>query len=250
MKEQIKQITNTKQFHICMLLLIIFTILFVLGLKILEYNTEGDNNPPFEITKISIISSVEGYDVKDNKNKWNLDVNQNNDIYIYIDKNKEYTKTETIKNVKISNFNIIQEPKKGKLILLKPDSKLEKVIFKNEKENEIEQIEYAGATESNIKNMKISNQGGLAAFRYSIQNLGNYKSNKDKEIDHSELLKKIKFNNEDLKFKVQFNIKIELDSKKKYTANAELELPIGDVVNDGTQSLENINLENIKLKRD
>ena len=238
MKEEIKRFISTKQFHICMLAFFIFIIIFILGVQILKYNMEGDKNAPFKITKITAISSVEGYDVKDKKNKWNLDVNQNNDIYLYISKNDNYEKTETIKKVTINNFNISKQPKVGTLKLIKPDSKSKNIIFTNTKTNEVEQIEYTGAMESNIKSMTISNQGGLVVFRYSLQDIGNYTSNKDKKIKHEELLKKLKINNEDLKFKVSFDITIDLDSKKQYITNTELELPIGDVVNDGTQNSE------------
>ena len=38
---------------------------------------------PFKITKISIIESVEGMETEGANEKWNFNVNQNNDIYIY-----------------------------------------------------------------------------------------------------------------------------------------------------------------------
>ena len=74
-------------------------------------------------------------------------------------------------------------------------------------------------------------------------------SNDDEEINHSELLKKLNINNEDLKLKASFDIYITLNSGKTYKSNIELELPINDVVNDGTQSMEYTNLENIVFKR-
>ena len=46
----------------------------------------------------------------------------------------------------------------------------EKVMFKNTNENETEEIVYTGEMESNIKQQKISNQGGIIAFRYAINN--------------------------------------------------------------------------------
>ena len=215
----------------------------------LQYNVEGDEHIPFEISKISIISSVEGYDVEDVENKWNLEVNQNNDIYMYINKNEEYDKTETIKSVLLENFSIVSAPKVGELKLLKPDSNIESVIFKNSTENEVDKIEFAGSTDSSIKEQKISNQGGLVVFRYAIKNIGNYISNEAEEITHSELLKDLGINYGDLKFKVSFDIKISLDSKKEYDAKCELELPIGNVVDEGTQSIENIDVTAIKFKR-
>ena len=97
--------------------------------------------------------------------------------------------------------------------------------------------------------MKISNQGGLVVFRYAINNLGNYISNDDEQINHSELLKKLNVNNDDLKFKVSFDIYITLNGGKVYKSNIDLELPVNDVVNQGIQSMEYTNLENIVFKR-
>lgn len=249
MKEKIKQIINTKQFHVCMVALIMFVILFIAGLVTLKYSVEGEGNLPFYISKISIISNIEGDDKEDNTNKWNLQVNQNNDIYIYIKKNSEYKDTEIIKSVKLDNFNIEQSSKVGKIKLLKPDSNADSVIFKNSEENEVDKIEYTGDIDSSIKEQKISNQGGLVVFRYAINNIGNYVSNDDNEINHSELLKKLGINNDDLKFKVTFDIYITLNSGKTYKSNISLELPVNDVVNEGTQSTEVTDLENIVFKR-
>ena len=71
----------------CMVMSIILLIIFVVALISLKYNVEGEGNPPFTLSKISIISDVEGTDAEDEQNKWNLAVNQNNDIYLYIKKN-------------------------------------------------------------------------------------------------------------------------------------------------------------------
>ncbi len=249
MKEKLQQIINTKQFHIIMVLFIIFAILFVVGVISLKYNVEGEGNLPFYVSKISIISNVEGTDVEDNTNKWNLQVNQNNDIYLYIKKNNDYKDTEIIESVKLNNFNIEQNSKIGEIKLLKPDSNVDSVIFKNTSENEVDSIEYIGDMDSSIKEMKISNQGGLVVFRYAINNLGNYVSNDDEQINHSELLKKLNVNNDDLKFNVSFDIYITLNGGKVYKSNIDLELPVNDVVNQGTQSIEYTDLENIVFKR-
>lgn len=249
LKEEIKKFINTKQFHICMVALIVFAILFVVGVVSLKYNVEGEGNLPFYVSKISIISNVEGNDVEDSTNKWNLQVNQNNDIYLYIKKNDDYKDTEIIESVKLNNFNIEQNSKIGEIKLLKPDSNIESVIFKNTTEKEVNEIEYIGDMNSNIKEMKISNQGGLVVFRYAINNIGNYISNDDEEINHSELLKKLNVNDDDLKFKVTFDICITLNSGKAYKSNISLELPVNDVVNQGTQSTELTDLKNIVFKR-
>ena len=82
MKEKLRMLSNTREFHICMLIVIIIAILFTAGIIVLKYHVEGEGNLPFELSKISIISNVEGNDNEDPNSKWNLTVNQNNDIYI------------------------------------------------------------------------------------------------------------------------------------------------------------------------
>ena len=249
MKEKLKLIINTKQFHVCVVATIIIFILFVVGVVSLKYNVEGEENPPFSLSKVSIISNIEGNDVEDAQNKWNLKANQNNDIYLYIKKNENYKYTETISSVVLNNFKVEEQPKIGNLVLLKPDANLDSVIFRNNDDNKVDSIEYAGDTDSSIKEMKISNQGGIVVFRYAISDIGNYISNDDEQINHSELLKKLSVNNDDLKFRILFDIVINLDSKKSYKATMSLDLPIGNVVDDGMQSTENSNLENIIFKR-
>ena len=91
-----------------MVIFIIVIILFIAGVISLKYNVEGEANLPFELSKISIISSVEGTDNEDAQNKWNLTVNQNNDIYLYIKKNDNYKNTEIIQSIVLDNFNIQQ----------------------------------------------------------------------------------------------------------------------------------------------
>ena len=249
MKEKIKLVMNTRQFHMCVVATIIIFILFVVGVVSLKYNVEGEGNPPFSLSKISIISNIEGTDVEDSQNKWNLKADQNNDIYLYIKKNENYKYTETISSVLLNNFKVEEQPKIGNLQLFKPDSNLDSVIFKNNDDNKADSIEYTGDTDSSIKEMKISNQGGLIVFRYAVSDIGNYISNDDEQINHSELLKKLSVNNDDLKFKISFDITINLDSKKSYKANMSLDLPIGNVVDDGMQSTENNDLDSIVFKR-
>ncbi len=249
MGDKIKRIVNTAQFNMFMVAFIVITILFFVGLVVLKYNVEGETNLPFYLSKISVISNIEGTDIEDNSNRWSLSVNQNNDIYLYIKKNDNYKNSEIIESIKLDNFNIVQGPKIGEIKLLKPDSNVESVIFKNIVENEVDKIEYLGGMESSIKDMKISNQGGLVTFRYAVNNIGNYVSNDDEEINHSQLLKKLSINNDDLKFRVSFDICINLNSNKAYKSSINLEFPVNDIVNNGTQSVEYTDLKDIIFKR-
>ena len=141
LKERIRQITKTKQFHMCMVMSIILLIILFVALVSLKYYVEGEGNPPFTLSKISIISNIEGTDIDDEQNKWNLKVNQNNDIYMYIKKNSDYKYTETISSVVLDNFKINQESKVGKIKLFKPDANVDSVIFNDSSEIEVDKIE-------------------------------------------------------------------------------------------------------------
>lgn len=248
MKEKIKYIMGKKSFHICMIIVIISVILFVLGLIVLRYSVEGETNMPFELTKITLISSSEGIDKDSGENKWAFDINQNNDIYLYIQKNENYSKQEAIKSIVIDNIQVQKEKEKGTVSFYKPSSSDSGRTFINSQENIVQTIEYTGAMESDIKNLKISNQGGLIVFRYANDKISEYISNED-EINHSELLKKASITEEDLKANITFDLTIKIESGKEYKANIALNMPVQGVIEQGTVSSEIIDLKDVIFKR-
>lgn len=248
MKETLKQLVNKRYFHLSIILIIIVTLLFILGLTVLRYNVEGETNMPFNLSKISIISSTEGKDIDGGANKWAFDINQNNDIFLYIEKNNGYTGNEVIKTININNIQINKKVEKGEKVIYKPEIDPVKVMFSNVEANKVDSIEYVGAMESNIKNMQISNQGGIIAFRYANDKIAQYISNDD-EINHNNLLQKAGITEEDLQAQLNFDMIIKLESGKKYLANIYLDVPISNIVEKGTTSFENTNLDNFIFKR-
>ena len=239
---------DKKIFHIIMIIVIIFVILCIAGILILRYQVEGETNMPFEISKIYIVESVEGIENQGTPEKWNLNVNQNNDIYIYIEKNSNYRKTEIIEEVQIKNIITNKQNEKGKLNLYKPVLD-EKRMFINSPENEITEITYKGDLKTNIQEQKISNQGGKIAFRYGINNISQYISETDEQIDHSQLLKLTNLTQEDLKTNITFDIIIKLTSGKKYQATINLDVPADEIIEKGTVGKEITELEDIVFKR-
>lgn len=239
---------DRKIFHIIIIIIIISALLFTAGIMILRYQVEGESNMPFKITKISIVESVEGTEVEGATEKWKLNVNENNDIYIYIEKNSNYGKTEIIEEVEINNIIINKQNEKGEIKLYKPVVD-EKRMFINSAENEISNIVYKGELESNIKEQKISNQGGIVAFRYGINNLSQYVSDSDEQIDHSKLLQLTNIVKEDIETKLTFDIIIKLTSGKKYQATIDLNIPLDDIIEEGTLGRDIKELDNIIFKR-
>lgn len=248
MKEKLKYLMNKKAFHISMLIVIVAIILFVLGIIVLQYNIEGETNMPFVLNKIAIISSVEGTDKEAGENRWAFDISQNNDINLYIEKNKNYDKQEAIKSILIDNIEIQRNSEKGKINFYRPNTTESGVYFKNVEENLVQTIEYKGAMKTDLKKLEISNQGGLIMFRVANDKVAEYFSNED-EINHNELLKKANITVEDLKSKVSMDITIKIESGKEYKANIEFDLPVEGVIENGTSSQEIIDTSNIIFKR-
>ncbi len=125
---------------------------------------------PFELSQIIVVSTGEGIET-DGENIWNLELMQNNDIYIHIGKNKDYRKTELIKSIEVNNFTVEERPSKGEIILYKP-SNSESKIYENKEEYKIsDKLIYTGEEKNNLKELNIANQGGIIAFRCSNERL-------------------------------------------------------------------------------
>ena len=225
-----------KALHISIIVLIIVAIGFTAIMLILRYDEKGEENMPFDISKISIISSINSQDNEDKKNIWNKSVGQDNDIYIYIEKNNNYPKTETIEKIVLNNFKINQKPEKGEITIFKPSND-EKELFENEDKYKSEEIVFTGEQLTKIKELKISNQGGIVAFRLANQKLGNYVSN-EKEIDYNNLLKKINISENEINIKFSFDTSIVLSENKQFKATIDLDLPVEGVVENGKSSKE------------
>lgn len=243
----LRNLTKTKSFHICMIIVIIVVILFIVGMLVLRYNVEGETNMPFNLSKIAIISTQQGIDNGETNTRWSFDIQQANDIYLYIDKNDAYDKTEIIRSVRVDSFQI-ESNNNENIKLYKPNTREENIIFKYDDEDIIQSLEYTGDVESDLKNLKVANQGGIIAFRCSNNNVAKYQSDEE-EINHSELLKKAGVTAEELKINLAFNLTIVLESGKEYQAEIKTELPTGDVIEEGNTSTEITNLDDVIFKR-
>ena len=250
MKEEFEQLFNKKGFHIGILTLIIFLVIIFAGFISLKYQVEGEKNTPFIISKVLVISSAEGKDreQKNEEMKWNFDINQNNDIYVYIDKNGKNGKSDSISEVNIKNLEIKKENNKGKVKFYKPDITNNEVIFSNKNEFETNDFIYLAEEKTDMKNMKISNQGGIVVFRCANNSISEYMGNEE-EINHDLLLKKSNVNKEEIRFNIKFNLIIKLDSGKNYETTISLDLPTDNIIEEGTTSKEYSESEGFVLKR-
>ncbi len=99
-----------KVIHFFIIVFVISLIIMIVCLLMLKYSVEGENNMPFELSQLVVVSTAEGIE-KTGESTWNFDLVQNNDIYIYLSKNKNYKETEVIKSISINNFKIDEQPK-------------------------------------------------------------------------------------------------------------------------------------------
>lgn len=243
--EKIKQTIK-----LCVAIAIVVIILTVVGIIMMKYEVEGDKNMPFNLSKIVIVSTAEGVETKGDS-KWNFNIYQNNDLYFYIDKNTHYQGNDTyIEKVRIENVQMIQTPKVGEIKAYMPNS-TEGRIYSYDKAYIIgEKLEYKGGAKSNPQVLEIGSQGGSMLVRFSNTNMGTYSSDEDKEIIHDgTLLNKLKLTKEDIAFKVSFDFVIQIKNHD-YRANIQMDLPSGDILEKGTESIEKNDMSDIIFKRD
>lgn len=235
---------------LCVAVTVFAIIILLVATIMIRYQVEGDKNMPFNLSKIIIISTAEGTE-SEGKKKWNFDVYQNNDVYIYIDKNEQYNGEErTIKSVKMENINITKAPIKGEVKAYMPNS-VDGRLFSYEDTYLVDgKLEYKGAKESNSKTLEIGVNGGNLLIRFSNTGLGQYSSDSDKEIIHDgTLLNKIKVTDEETKFDVSFDLVITVENCS-YRANVTMQMPCGDITKEGTCSLEQTDFSDLVFKRE
>ena len=108
------------------LFFILVLAIALIGLIILKYYVEGEQNMPFDLSEILVVSTAEGNQKEETgDNNWNVDIYQTNDVYLNIKKNKNYKDTEIIKNIEIKNINIDEKPSIGKIELYVPSNENE-----------------------------------------------------------------------------------------------------------------------------
>lgn len=220
----------------------------IAGIFMLKYEVEGEKNLPFEIKKIMVISTAEGVQEENTEQKWSFNIDQNNDLYIRIDKNDNNKKNEVIKNIVIDNFRVVKKPEKGNIEIYRP---AEEGLYKKENQYLVtERLQYLGAKETNLSKLEIANQGGMLLFRYSNENIGKYESNEDTQIVHDgTLIGKTDISLEQIQSAVSFDIVIETVKKIKYKATINLDLPVGDILKDGVSVFEKEDMSDIIFKR-
>ena len=96
----------------------------------------------------------------------------------------------------------------------------------------------------------MNNTGGVIGFRVVTKNLGEYKSNEDTEIRYDgSLLNKVGSTIDEVKSNISFDIIITTTDKVSYKTTVSLDLPVGDITQDGSSNIVIDNLEDLVFKR-
>ena len=233
-----------KRIFITIILIIITLAIF----SVIKYQVEGEQTLIYDVEKVLVTSTVEGDMIDGTENLWAIDVSQANDIFIYI-KQKEETEL-AISNIIIDKFKVNTNPQKGNIKILRPTGEL-KTLYKYSEQNYIDSnIEYIGGEIDDLKTLQINNSGGILGFRVKLENLGEYISNEDTEIVYDgTLLNKVGVTLEEIKTNISFDLTIKTSDNISYKTTISLDLPVGNIVEEGKSSIEINELNKLVFKR-
>jgi len=152
-----------------------------------------------------------------------------------------------MKRVTINNIQITETNRAGEIALYRP-SKGTNLFDYQEPYLIKDTMEYLGGPETDIKSdvLTISNQGGILEFSVAQHKLGEieYKENEQIAIDGT-LLNRLGLKQEDVAFKLTFDLIIELDSNVKYKCVVTMDLPKGNIAEDGIEIYEQSNFKSV-----
>lgn len=233
----------------CLFITFLIVIFMVVISIMLKYDVEGEKELPFSISKILIVSTVDGKLNEDKENIWNIGVTQVNDLYMYIDKSM-IEDTQTIKEIRIENFKVNKAPTKGNIKVLRPTGEIANLYTHSEQDYLNDKIVYTGGVIDDLKSLEISNNGGILGFRVAIENLGNYVSNEDEEITYDgKLLSNLGVTIPEIAFNMSFDVIITTSDNINFKGTINLNMPIETVIEEGSSSKEITDFSSVVFKR-
>lgn len=234
----------------CLFLTFLIITLTVVIAIVAKYNVEGEKSLPYSLEKILIVSRVDTINNEDPNNLWNISLTENNNIFVYINKN---TDTEdTIKEITLINFKLYNSENKN-IKIYRPTGDLKgNDLYKYSEQDYLNSnITYTGNTVDTLKNLEIANTGGMLGFRVSLENIGNYISNNHEEtiVYDGNLITKAGLTKKDISFKVSFDLIITLNSNISYKGTITLDLPNEDILTNPESYLEITDFSDVVFKR-
>lgn len=235
--------------HLSIIIFIVVILIVIAASLMFKYQVEGERNLPFKLSAINIISTAESDLSQDEDEEWHARILQKNDVFFVIEKNSDYKKEDAIKKVCFENFNIIKTNENMIVEIYRPTTSASTYNYSDEYKLE-DSLEYVGGQETNTELLQINNQGGLIGFSVTVDNLGEYIFDENEKVpSDGTLLAKAGINTEDIKFQISFDLIIETDSGNRFKANIILDMPTGDITEEGVGTLEDTDLNNIIFKR-
>lgn len=236
--------------HLYILIWILILLIIISAFTMVRYFAKGENIVPFKISKILTVSTAQTKNLDLENNTYTADIMEINNVYISIEKNLKYKKDDSIKEIIIDNFKILDGSTIGDFEVYQEEKQNDKFIYKEE--NKKDAISYVGVhlLNNEDKGLEIENQGGIAKFSIIFNNLGNieYSDNEDIKVDGT-LLNRLGLSYNDIKTKISFDVKIKLNSGNNFYTNIILDIPAGNILQNGVASNEFENTENLVFKR-
>ena len=240
--------SRKRTIHAFVLIFVLIMIILIASLLMFRYHVEGETNLPFELKKINVISTAESRITQDEEDTHYAEILQKNDISFVIEKNSEYKKEELIKKVSFENFQAVKTNEDMVVEIYKPTTTIN--TYNYSEKYKTQKLEYVGGQSTNTETLQINNQGGVIGFSIASGNLGEYIYPKNERVPiDGRLLEKAGIKAEDMNFKITFDLIIETESNHKFKANITLDLPTGNILQDGVGSLEDTELTNVIFKR-
>jgi hypothetical protein len=220
----------------------------IVGFLVISYEAEGDKNMPYKLSKILMISTVDGRKNGDGENIWNISLSQVNDFYVYVEKADENTK-EVISEIRFNNFEVTRPSNIGETKIYRPNGE-KNALYLNATENMLYQIiSFKGDMQDNLKDT-VANIGGVTSFRYAIENLGNYVSNEAGEVVYNGLLlNKVGIALDQIKSTISFDMIIKTSGNVMYKGTIKMDTPSGDIVQEGQSNIEITDFKDVVFKR-
>jgi len=218
--------------------LAIIIILIAVVFIIYKYQVEGEAVPPFKISKMIVASTAKTENLQLLEGVYTADILQSNDIKIAIEKNPEYKKEAIIKKITINNIQIDSKETKGNIEIYRPSKGIK--LYEYQEQYKVQDVlGYEGEQETYIKGdtLQIANQGGVIDFSIIAKDLGKitYNENEAIKVDGT-LLKQLGIDN--ISFEAKFDLKIELENDIKLKTKIILDLPTGNIIENGIETLE------------
>ncbi|MCL2355289.1 MAG: hypothetical protein FWC68_05460, partial [Oscillospiraceae bacterium] len=203
-----EEVFSKKMIHMYIIGISIIVIFTVVGFIMLRYSVEGERNLPFEIKEISIISTADVNQQRDEEDEWITEVFQKNAIYFRIEANQRRGRDEIIQSVVFDSFSIEKYNETGSVKIYRQYNRGE---YRYTDEFLVEdRLEFVGNVSTNISELQINNRGGIIGFSVVIKGLGEYEFD-DNELFTADglLLDRIDVTLEDIMLVLSFNITIE-----------------------------------------